>query len=353
MNERIWFERIRLVAAYCFYYTGVVDFMFWLQRQCSVQPLTILCYHEAVGENLRRQLLFLKRHYRLMHLEDALEELYAAPSSSKSLAKQCDKRPPMVITFDDGYLNNYTYAFRLARELQIPYTLFLIPDYVERGTYFWWLADDYLADHAQVEKVVVEGQVYHLDRPAERKALAKIIDRRTRHVATVAERESFLAEIQQALETPLPDRQSAGMSDDTLPVNWEEVLEMDRSGWVSIGAHTMHHPLLTYLTDPEELRREVQECREVLEQRLGHPVRTFCYPAGKFGEQSVQAVKAAGYTWAVTTIDEVNTPAIDPFLLRRKPGVVETHWLIQAAELAGLLAIGTRLKRMYGRFFKK
>ena len=351
MNERIWFERLRLVAASCFYYTGAVDLALWLQRQRAEQPLTILCYHEAVGENLRRQFLFLKRHYRLVHLEDALEELYATPSSRQVRTR--DKRPPLVITFDDGYLNDYTYAFKLARELQIPYTLFLIPDYVERGTYFWWLADDYLADHAQVEKVVVEEQVYHLDRPTERKALAKVIDRRTRHVATVAERETFLAEIQPALETPLPDRQSAGMSDDTLPANWQEVLEMDRSGWVSIGAHTMHHPLLTYLTDPEELRREVQECREVLEQRLGHPVRTFCYPAGKFGEQSVQAVKDAGYTWAVTTIDAVNTPDIDPFLLRRIPGVVETHWLIQAAELAGLLAIGTRLKRIYGKFFRK
>ena len=352
MNERIWFERLRLGVAFCFYYTGLVDLMLWLQRRAA-QPLIILCYHEAVGENLRRQLLFLKRHYRLMHLEDALEELYAASSSPQSLANKRDKRIPMVLTFDDGYLNNYTYAFQLAQELQIPYTLFLIPDYVERGAYFWWLADDYLADHARVEKVVAEEQVYHLDRPAERKALAKVIDRRTRHVATVAERETFLAEIQQALETPLPDRQSAGMSDSTLPANWEEVLEMDRSGLVSIGAHTMHHPLLTYLTDPEELRREVQECREVLEQRLGHPVRTFCYPAGRFGEQSVQAVKSAGYTWAVTTVDAVNTPATDPFLLRRIPGVVETHWLIQAAELAGLLAIGTRLKRIYGKFFKK
>ena len=59
------------------------------------------------------------------------------------------------------------------------------------------------------------------------------------------------------------------------------------------------------------------------------------------------------YTWAVTTIDAVNMPATDPFLLRRIPGVVETHWLIQAAELAGLLAIGTRLKRIYGKFFRK
>jgi peptidoglycan/xylan/chitin deacetylase (PgdA/CDA1 family) len=351
MNERIWFERLRLVAAAGFYYTGLVDLMLWLQRRRAEQPLIILCYHEAVGENLRRQFLFLKRHYRLMHLEDALEELYCGSSQNK--VKKRDNRIPLVITFDDGYLNNYTYAFRLARELQIPYTLFLIPDYVERGAYFWWLADDYLADHAHVEKVVVEEKVYHLNQPTERKALAKVIDRRTRYVATVAERETFLTEIQQALETPLPDRQSAGMSDDTLPADWQEVLEMDRSGWVSIGAHTMHHPLLTYLTDAAELQREVHECREVLEQRLGHPVRTFCYPAGKYGEQSVQAVKAAGYTWAVTTIDAVNTPATDPFLLRRIPGVVETHWLIQAAELAGLLAIGTRLKRMYGKFFKK
>src|SRR5205823_14798941 len=110
--------------------------------------------------------------------------------------------------------------------------------------------------------------------------------------------------------------------------------------WVSFGAHTMHHPILAYLEDAEEVRREVEECRTVLEQRLGHPVRTFAYPIGKsehIGDQGLWAVRAAGYEWAVTTIEGTNTVQTDPHLLRRLPGDVNLHWLVMASELVGLL----------------
>ncbi len=348
-------ERVRLALAACFYYSGLVGLMLRLRRS-SERSLIILNYHQATGKNLRRQLLFLKRHYRLMHLESALEELYAPGIPLNGKPEQHDRRTPLALTFDDGYLDNYTYGLTLARELQIPITIFLIPGYVESGAYFWWLADDYLVDHTNAEKVIVDDKTYYCAHPAERKALAKVIDQHTRRVATIAEREAFLQKIQDAMGTTLPDRQQAGTRNTDLPVNWEEVLEMQQSGWISFGAHTMHHPILAYLSDTQEVQREVQACRTVLEQHLGHPIDTFCYPVGKLehiGEQGLQAVKAAGYKWAVTTIEEVNTPATDPYLLCRLPGDVEQHWLVMAAELAGLLGIISRFRKKYGKFFKR
>jgi peptidoglycan/xylan/chitin deacetylase (PgdA/CDA1 family) len=128
---------------------------------------------------------------------------------------------------------------------------------------------------------------------------------------------------------------------------------MEESGWVSFGAHTMHHPILAYLADPAEVRREVEECRTLLEQKLGHPVHTFAYPVGKpehIGDEGLRAVKEAGYTWAVTTIEEANTAQTDPHLLRRLPGDVDLHWLVMASELVGLLGVISRLKKIYQRF---
>lgn len=114
---------------------------------------------------------------------------------------------------------------------------------------------------------------------------------------------------------------------------------MEESGWVSFGAHTMHHPILAYLSCPEEVRREVGECRGVLEQRLGHPIRTFAYPVGKtehIGEEALWAVREAGYDWAVTTTNGIGTPQNDPHQLRRVMGDVSRHWLVMAAETSGV-----------------
>lgn len=332
-------ERTRLFVAACFYYSGLVKLAHWWTRRLG-QRLIILNYHRATGGDLHSQLLYLRRHYRIMHLEDALEEFYTSPKAEKEVR---DRRIPLVLTFDDGYRDNYTHGFAFARELQVPITIFLIPGYIESGERFWWLEAERLVRNAQVDEVTIEGHTYHLEQLGERRALVQTIDTHLGHARSVAEREVFLADARQALAVP----SSIPGEEDALPLTWAEVREMEKSGLVSFGAHTMHHPILEYLADPLELRQEVGECRRVLEQQLGHPVHTFAYPIGKLrhiGDQGPQAVKEAGYRWALTTIEEINTTETEPHLLRRLPGQVTVHWLVIASELVGLLGNLSRLR---------
>src|SRR5436190_22927914 len=119
-------ENLRVLIAACLYYSGLVKLALWWRRR-SGQQLIILKYHRATGGDLRRQLLYLRHHYRIMHLEDALEEFY---SSHREKKQRHDRRIPLVLTFDDGYHDNYTHGFGLAHELQIPFTIFLIPGYI-------------------------------------------------------------------------------------------------------------------------------------------------------------------------------------------------------------------------------
>src|SRR6266852_8620688 len=335
-------KQLGIVVAACFYYSGLVKLVRWW-RQHREQRLIILTYHRATGGDLRRHLLYLRRHYRMLHLEEALKELCTAPLDGK---QRRDRRLPLVLTFDDGYRDNYTHGFALARELQVPFTIFLIPGYIESGEPFWWREGERLVCNAQVDEVTIEGHTYHLGQLEERRALVQIIDTRACHAQSVAERETFLAETRKALGVT----SSVGEEEGALPSTWAQVREMEESGLVSFGAHTMHHPILGYLADPAEVQREVGECRRVLEQQLGHPVRTFAYPFGKLehiGKEGLQAVKEAGYRWALTTIEEVNNSQTDPFLLRRLPGDLTQHWLVMASELVGFLGVVSRLRKKY------
>ena len=249
------------------------------------------------------------------------------------------------MTFDDGYRDNYTHAFALAHELQIPFTIFLIPCYTENGGRFWWLEGKHLAKHAQVDDVIIEGNKYSLKSTEDQERFSQLIDARLRHSRSVAEREAYLKTIRKSLNIS-----SATAIEDELssPLTWAEIGKMAESGLVSFGAHTLHHPVLSYLSDQEEVKREVCECKEILEQKLNCPVNTFAYPIGKFehfGEQGLQAVKEAGYKWALTTTEAINTPESDPYLLNRLPGDIEQHWLVMASELVGLLGIISRLRK--------
>lgn len=347
-------ERLRVLIAACLYYSGLVRLALWWSARTKRQ-LIILNYHNAEG-NLQAQMRYLSRHYRVMHLEEALEELYVTKPTAHADMPGRDRRIPLVLTFDDGYLDNYRHALPLAKKFQAPMTIFIIPGYVDSGHYFWWLAAKRLLKQLNGAKVKFDGQTYQLSNPGERETLLKLIDTRLRYASSVAERETFLASLQQELGTSLPVRDVEKSNEDVLPVTWQQIREMEESGFVSFGAHTVNHPVLSALSDQKELLYEVSESRSLLEQKLGHSVRTFAYPIGKpqhFGDQSVDAVKSSGYSWALTTIEDANTDKTDPYLLCRLPGDVDLHWTIMAAELAGLLGIVSRFRKKYAELFKK
>lgn len=329
-------NRIRIWISACFYYSGLLSLVrWWTQR--SRPSLTILYYHQAARGYLRSHLLYLRRHYRILDLEKALEELYMP---AKAASQQKDQRSLLALTFDDGYYDNYTHAFPLASELQIPITIFLIPGYMEHGNAFWWATR--LLRLARVEQVTLEGHTYHLENLEERKALAQAIDVSFSQCTTAKEREKFLIHLHKMLAVP----DSVALREEPVPLlTWAQAREMQESGWVSFGAHTIHHPDLGSLLDPTEVQHEVRTCRTMLEQQLAQPIHSFAYPFGSIGDHGLGAVKQAHYDWAVTTIPGANTCQSAPHLLRRRNIGVNKHWLVMATETAGIWEFFSRLKR--------
>jgi len=329
-------SQVRMYASACFYYIGIVKLArWWAQR--SGPRLIILYYHQASRGDLRSHWLYLCRHYRILPLEKALEELYMPRTKG---SRTTDQRSLLALTFDDGYSDNYTHAFSLARELQLPITIFLISGYMEGGNAFWWATR--LIRLAQVERVKLDGRSYRLDDQEERRALAQAVDASFSRCASSIEREKFLSDLYKTLEIP----SSVALKETPVSLlTWEQAREMQASGLVSFGAHTVHHPDLAALTDPAEVQREVVACRPVLEQQLGRSIHSFAYPFGGVGDNGLRAVKQAGFDWAVTTLPGDNTHLSDPHLLRRRNMGDYKHWLVVAAEAAGIWGFFSHLKR--------
>ncbi len=324
-----------------FYYSGLVHLARWWTRRSS-QHLIILNYHHASEGSLRRHFSYLKKHYRIVHIDTALDELYNL--TKKNQPQNMERLTTLSITFDDGYRDNYTYAYPLASELKVPFTIYLVPGYIESGSHFWWEEGKRLVSRTQMSNANIEERSYDLEKSHERAALATAIDRYVRHAQSVAERETFLLSARKMLSVP-----STPLKEDvsSLPLTWEQVKEMDMSGWVTFGAHTMNHPILAYLTDYSEMQQEIKECRTVLEQQLGHSVYSFAYPVGQMqhiGSDVRHAVCKVGYKWAVTTNYGINGPQSDPYMLRRIEVDVDQHWLLVAAEAAGLWSFFSRLR---------
>jgi len=83
-----------------------------------------------------------------------------------------------------------------------------------------------------------------------------------------------------------------------------------------IGSHTLSHPYLTALTEPQA-REEISASKKKLEDLFGVTVRHFCYPYGKLSRRVRDIVEDAGYATAVSLNFGVNADVRDPFALRR------------------------------------
>ncbi|MFO1361314.1 MAG: polysaccharide deacetylase family protein [Burkholderiales bacterium] len=94
-----------------------------------------------------------------------------------------------------------------------------------------------------------------------------------------------------------------------------ELAALDRAG-IEIGSHTRRHVRLGR-APAAEIASELRESKAQLEDLLAKPVRFFAYPYGSFDARARDAVEAAGYLAACSTIQGRNRPATDRFVLRR------------------------------------
>nr|WP_051560126.1 polysaccharide deacetylase family protein [Marinobacterium jannaschii] len=95
----------------------------------------------------------------------------------------------------------------------------------------------------------------------------------------------------------------------------EQILEMQQSGLIEFGAHTMHHINLDKAGD-ETARSEIEESKAAVERLTGRPCQAFAYPFGRYNSRNVEQVRAAGMSNAVTVkkgIDGID----DPFRIKR------------------------------------
>lgn len=243
-------------------------------------------------KTLVRQLEWISRRYEICALDDL--DTRSRSRRSKQVA---------AITFDDGYADVYRYAFPLLVNKGIPFTVFAATDYV---------GSDNLFPHDELYlrlKILLSGHQGSASRLGEilndagcRKTIADVLPvassepyRLTRAMLAAFSQEEIRTVINILCEhTEVPEAiaiQSAVM-------NWDMLIKMQRTG-VLIGCHSKSHAILTN-ESPTKAFREARDGREVLERRLGVPVRHFAYPDGAFNDKVVRAIGEAGYSHAYT-----------------------------------------------------
>jgi peptidoglycan/xylan/chitin deacetylase (PgdA/CDA1 family) len=284
-----------------------------VMERISSRRFQILCFHkispdphpffEPVPPKVFEQYVsFLSRCYRVMDLVELVERSQNGDVPERAVA----------VTFDDGYRDNYDYAFPILKKYGLTATIFVATGAIDTGETLWHdrVFDAFRFTEKTRAEVVPLGSL-SLDPFLERR---QSLQKTLAHAKTLhgAERELFVGAVENAL---IPGKRP---SEESRMLTWDEIREMHQGG-MRFGSHTVTHTIVTRLPS-DTLLAELRSSRERLNEQLDAPISSFAYPNGQaadYDEASKNALKACGYSFAVTSRAGMNRAFADPFELRR------------------------------------
>jgi poly-beta-1,6-N-acetyl-D-glucosamine N-deacetylase len=174
-------------------------------------------------------------------------------------------RGAVVITVDDGWQTNFDNIVPIAVKNNIPVTIFVNPEMVEKGNAYWW---SYITE-ANKKGLVNNSAEYY--KSLDNNDRLKIID-----------------EIASKVKI---DRQALTI---------EQVKEISGNNVISIQSHTVSHPILPKCSD-EKSADEIIQSKKIIQEWTGKNVSHFAYPNGDYTQREIDTLKGNGYTVAFTT----------------------------------------------------
>lgn len=287
---------------------------------------------------LRRMLSWFAGRYQMCTLSEGLDSLSSGTGGRSLLA----------LTMDDGYRDNAEVLPQILAETGARATVFLESRALDERClnwshkYFWLLSK---IGERELGRALVNAAEDEELRTALRAALEHN-SRLNYHVKRVLK-----YEVTSEPRDLVVDAVFAAQGGDELALcervymGWSGAQELQRAG-VELGGHTVHHPVLATLSAEQQLE-EVRHGREVIEREVESHLRAFAYPFGRrwdYNEDSVEAVRAAGFEFAVTTHAGTNDASTDRLRLARLTFDEDTELPLLVAEACG----GFDLARRFG-----
>lgn len=223
----------------------------------------------------------------------------------------------VAVTFDDGFWNNYTEAWQVLEEFDIPATIYLATGFIGTERIIWT---------DRLEAALLNTRVTQLSMDYDSV-------QRKFPLGSLSERLSALHEVKRLckrssaidIETIVSavEAQADSRADPSEPLyrfmNWDEVREMSRSPLIDFGAHTIDHVALGR-ADPDEMRQQIDGSVAKVADEIGH-CDLFSYPEGQPGDYNddvIRHLKLKGFDHAPSAIAGLNSVAdTDPFHIRR------------------------------------
>jgi peptidoglycan/xylan/chitin deacetylase (PgdA/CDA1 family) len=293
-----------LVAKLLFKY---LRFFSYYLDQLKSNQLSILGYHRVFdysyknypfyrsiistnAEMFEQQMRFVKKNFNVINFQ-ILQQIIDAGEKIP--------RGTLIITFDDGYADNYEIVFPILKKYDLTATIFTLTSSIMDGEPFWFELTKYFFDTCSPGVYTFKDETLRLEiTEASRESARKEFWIYIRTIEN-ARRENIVNKIKNGINSSL----SAADLELIKPLTWQRIREMSEEG-IEFGSHTISHPYLINLT-ADELIRELTVSKKLIEENINKAVISIAYPFGAHNEWVEEQVKKCGYRFGISYRNDV------------------------------------------------
>lgn len=274
-------------------------------RRLARNELCVLAYHRVISpahaydpenvsadtENFDWQMRYMRDHYDVISFAD----LKSAIENDESLPKRC-----ALITFDDGFADNYFNAFPVLKDLQLPALFNVVTSKVGCRRMFWFDRAACLVRQSESASRLQFGTFDELLDDTNRDAITAALLQFLKDQPD-EQRRDYVARIDEQLAQCMPSEAELAPH---YPLNWDQILLLSSAG-MEIGSHTHSHPILAKLENRAAIDFELKHSRDLIERYTGKPCLTLAYPEGldyAIDQRVVSSAEKAGYAFALTSL---------------------------------------------------
>ena len=286
--------------------------------------LTILLYHGVTHikskgiENhskkhidiheFKQQMKYLRDNCNVISIEDFL--------IARNNAEDLEPRS-VIISFDDGFRNNYTNAAPILEEFSLPAVFYISSGIVNTNLMFWVdIIEDCIniTDKSSIKinlNKEVEFRLLNVDDKITALNMIKSFCKNS----SIDKKNQIIEELEKHTEV----KASVEHSDNYEKINWNELKKMHDSNLFTIGGHSLYHDILSTMEN-HHLRREIRSSLDLLENNLNTTINHYSYPEGQnnhYGSKTIKILKEFGIKCSPSAIVGLNTYKTDLFNLRR------------------------------------
>ncbi|MFM9945324.1 MAG: polysaccharide deacetylase family protein [Bacteroidia bacterium] len=276
----------------------------------------VLCYH-GVSQNpnfnvnnrhikikqFERDIIFYKKYFDVI----SIPEIFEIGKIDKA------KKPKLVLTFDDGYLNNFTNILPIAEKHKVPVTFFIITAGLDNPDFITWYD---LLDFVKLSKpndIQLNNKIYKKMPNGGYYFDDELIDASIKLMGS--EREKVLADFYNRYKKEVENFKNQYTEYWKL-VDREGLRDSIGSKFLTIGSHTHLHYNLGNINN-ELLETELTTSKEILSEISDYEILSIAFPDGSYNENVKDLTTKSGYKFQLAVDYKLANDLNDPRILKR------------------------------------